>query len=288
MTKPLFIWAGGKNKMLKHYIPLMPDQNIETYSEPFFGGGAMLLYVIERYNPKEIWINDINQGLMSIYTHIRDNKEEFCSILDEYTNQYLPLSKEDRKKFYYDLREENAWHYQDWGEVKESAVLYFLMKTGFNGIWQINKNTNNRYGTPAGLLNQKDKVYDKDIVDYWHKMMNERKTHLMCGDWSEVPVCDFTYYDPPYRGSFADYNQPFPDEECEKLIANVENNTNVWLANRDIGDGFFDDRNASCKKFPITYTAGRRKKTEDGHEAKKATEILLYRSSNKTIEDFFS
>jgi len=28
-------------------------------------------------------------------------------------------------------------------------------------------------------------------------------------------------------------------------------------------------------KFPVTYTAGRRKKVDDGFEAKKATEILL-------------
>ena len=28
--KPLFIWAGGKNKMLKHYKPFMPSE-VKTY-----------------------------------------------------------------------------------------------------------------------------------------------------------------------------------------------------------------------------------------------------------------
>ena len=45
MTKPLFIWAGGKNKMLKHYIPILPsplEMDIKSYVEPFFGGGAIL------------------------------------------------------------------------------------------------------------------------------------------------------------------------------------------------------------------------------------------------------
>jgi hypothetical protein len=28
-------------------------------------------------------------------------------------------------------------------------------------------------------------------------------------------------------------------------------------------------------KFPVTYTAGRRKQTEEGFEAKQATEVLI-------------
>ena len=46
--KPLFIWAGGKTKVLKHYAPFMPTA-FDTYYEPFFGGGAMFLNVVQRY-----------------------------------------------------------------------------------------------------------------------------------------------------------------------------------------------------------------------------------------------
>ena len=56
--KPLFIWAGGKNKMLKHYKPFMPKK-INTYCEPFFGGGAMFIHVVQNYDPKYLIINDI-------------------------------------------------------------------------------------------------------------------------------------------------------------------------------------------------------------------------------------
>jgi DNA adenine methylase len=49
----------------------------------------------------------------------------------------------------------------------------------------------------------------------------------------------------------------------------------VFLCNRDINDGFYDDINLKINKFDITYTAGRRKKTEDGFEAKPATELLI-------------
>ena len=64
--KPLFIWAGGKTKVLKHYAPFMPS-SFETYYEPFFGGGAMFVHVMNTYQPKNVVINDINDDCL-LYT----------------------------------------------------------------------------------------------------------------------------------------------------------------------------------------------------------------------------
>jgi len=285
-VKPLYIWAGGKNKMLKHYQPFFPN-GVKTYSEPFFGGGAMFLHVIKRYDPKTCYINDINQSLINIYIAIKNNYGEFTNTINAYEAKYLPLSKEDRKKYYYDIRQEHAYDYQKWSMPEEAATLYFLMKTGFNGIWQINKNTNNRYGTPSGLLTQTTAVYDREVMECWHTLLSNKNIVITCGDWSNVPISDFTFYDPPYRNSFADYNAAFADSETEKLIGVVENNYNVWLCNRDSGDGFFDNRAARVHRFPVTYTAGRRKVVEGGHEAKKATEILMYNSKDDRFSSLF-
>ena len=38
----------------------------------------------------------------------------------------------------------------------------------------------------------------------------------------------------------------------------------------------FVRKTMNMKLFDVTYTAGRRKKTEDGFEAKKAKEVLLW------------
>lgn len=277
--KPLFMWAGGKTKMMKHYRPLMP-KDITTYSEPFFGGGAMFIEVMSRYSPKTVHINDINKGIMGIYESIKNNLQEFQEVMDQYSNDYLPLTKDDRKKYYYDLRQENAFDYEKWSNVKQNAVLYFLMKTAFNGIWQINKNTNNRFGTPSGLLNQTTAVYDKDNLKEWNQALNSTEVNITTNDWSAVPISEFTFFDPPYRDSFADYNEGFPDDELEKIISIVESTNGVWLCNRDSEDGFFEDKNVGILKFPVTYTAGRRKKTDSGYEAKKATEILMVRKGS--------
>jgi|TARA_Y100000310_G_scaffold337771_1_gene425726 DNA adenine methylase len=278
--KPLFIWAGGKSRLLKHYAPYWP-KDIKTYSEPFFGGGAVFIYMVQNYDLQEVWINDINKDLINIYQTVKSDVGSFIKLMDNYSKRYLPLIKEDRKKYYFDLRHENAFCFDKWNTTEQATALYFLMKTGFNGIWQINKNTNERFGTPSGLLNQKNKVYDKDNVLEWNEILNTRQVNIHSLDWAEIPLGDFTFYDPPYRGSFTSYGTSFPDSETEKLIKVVENNSNVWLTNRDIGDGFFDNRKCHRFSFDVTYTAGRRKKLADGtFVAKPAREVLLIHALN--------
>jgi len=278
--KPLFIWAGGKNKMLKHYKPFMP-KTVNTYCEPFFGGGAMYIHIVEKYAPKELIINDVNSDIVRIYKTIKSDCDNFISILDDLSQEYLPLTKAERKKYYYSLRHKHAYDYVFWDNTKEAAVLYFLMKTGFNGIYQVNKNTNDRYGTPSGLLNQKTEVYDKQVVEWWNKSL--QNTQIFSGDWKDCVSYvedkdnNFVFLDPPYRGSFTSYGQEFSDDDQNKLLDYVRSNekSDVFLCNRDIEDGFYDNTGLVINKFPVTYTAGRRKKTDDGFEAKPATELLI-------------
>ena len=143
----------------------------------------------------------------------------------------------------------------------------------------INKNTNNRYGTPSGLLNQKDKVYDRDVIQWWHNAL--QRTDIHCSDWKDAaencPEDTFFFFDPPYRDSFANYNNAFSDDSLRELIQFCDNQSNVMLSNRDDDDWFQNEcRTLNYIHFDIFYTAGRRKKTEEGYNAKKAREILLY------------
>ena len=282
--KPLFIWAGGKTKVLKHYAPFMPS-SFETYYEPFFGGGAMFVHVMNTYQPKNVVINDINADVINIYRSIRNNYDEFVERLNILEKQYIPLSKEDRKTLYFEIRHQHAYDYESWSKPVEAATLYFLMKTGFNGIYQLNKNTNGRYGTPAGLLNQKDTVYNRDVLQWWHDTL--QSVTIKSGDWKDAVKDDptgFFFFDPPYRDSFADYGNEFGDEALTSLLDFADAQNLVFVANR-ADDEWFDDKSRSMQVhyFDITYTAGRRKKTEDGFAAKKAREILLYKTDRAVM-----
>jgi DNA adenine methylase len=293
--KPLYIWAGGKNKMIPKYQanPGIPMSGYDTFVEPFFGGGAMMVHVYKN-NPtvKKFVMNDINPEIVGLYTAIKTDVAKFIARMDLLEAQYLPLSKEDRKKFYYDLRKEYTTNWSQWNRTDEAASLYFLMKTGFNGIWQTNQQSNGRFATPSGLLNQTTKCYDKDNVQEWNVFL--QKVDIYCGDWSacvsQIEGTAFYFMDPPYRDSFTQYGQVFNDAAHIQLIdfckqADLSGHF-VFYCNRDAGDTFYTDNQGQLEigYYGVTYTAGRRKqnKNDEGditsQTAKQAKEILLYSS----------
>lgn len=65
-TKPILRWPGGKTRMLKTILPMIPPH--VCYCEPFFGGGAVLF--AKEKSSVEV-INDINGDLISLYRNIQ-------------------------------------------------------------------------------------------------------------------------------------------------------------------------------------------------------------------------
>jgi DNA adenine methylase len=113
----------------------------------------------------------------------------------------------------------------------------------------------------------------------------------MSGDFEgtrdEVKDNTYVFLDPPYRGSFTQYGVDFDDAIQERVVNFLNDLTRAgayaMLSNRDVGDDFFESRkgNNEIAYFDVTYTAGRRKKNDDGtHSAKKAREILMIGDNN--------
>ena len=201
-------------------------------------------------------------------------------------------------------RNEYQLDFEKWTPMDEAANLYFLMKTGFNGIWQTKnwskkspppesiKKAIGRFNTPCGLLNQGTllkngkikQVYDKDDVLAWNEAL--KNCTLTSRDFKDtfeyIDRDSYVFLDPPYRGSFTQYGVDFDDNLQQSVLdffnASKDKGAHVLFSNRDIGDGFWEERlgNNQMIYIDVTYTAGRRKKTENGFEAKKAREILMF------------
>jgi len=337
--KPLFMWAGGKTKLLEEFSPYLPD-SFSNYVEPFFGGGAMFTWAYEKNPDASYVINDLNHHIMGIYSSIRDDVDNFLDIVDSLEAEYLALApptykdvkkvngknkttwlphpegkpdkelekeykigrnqydwaklheiRPTRRTFYFKTRAEYQKNLKEWDLTTKSAYLYFLMKTGFNGVWQAKsdkkaKTDENIFNTPCGLMRQTDSIYGKkgkELVQEWSKAL--QNVEILSGDFTEtLEHCSgstFVYLDPPYRGGFADYNTQKDDEFQERVVEYFNNARDkgayCLLSNRDLGDGFFEDRKGQNEivRFDVTYTVGRKKKVENGHEATKATEILM-------------
>lgn len=284
--KPLFMWAGGKTKMMPFYRPFLP-KTIGLYIEPFLGGGAMAIEIHKFFPNTEMILSDLNSSLISIYSAIRNDLVVFIEAISGLEVQYLQKTKQERYDFYYEQRNIYAWEYEKYSETEQAALLYFLMKTGFNGIWQVNKNTNNRYGTPVGLCKQTF-LFDYVNIQDWHDLL--QKCILSSASYREtcqsVSATSFVFCDPPYRNSFADYNSSFSDDNQKELLDLAATSPGTWwICNRHTADLFFPKYIASkqlpfqIKEFPVTYTVGRKKKVEDGFVAVPATELLMIKEN---------
>jgi DNA adenine methylase len=83
--KSVILWVGGKGKVLKKILPLIPYDKI--YVEPFGGGASVLL--ARKPSPVEVY-NDIDGGLYDFFSVISDEKmfEKFRRRVEA-----LPLSR---------------------------------------------------------------------------------------------------------------------------------------------------------------------------------------------------
>ncbi len=90
-------WAGGKRQIIEDLVSLVPGR-FETYYEPFFGGGALLIELHNRGKLKRAVISDINSDLMDLYRIIKHRPEE---LIQELSGLRFSNSRED----YYLARE---------------------------------------------------------------------------------------------------------------------------------------------------------------------------------------
>lgn len=97
--------ACGKTQLLSTINERLPNYllNIETYIEPFIGGGSVLFNTVPRLpNAKNIYINDLNHKLTNVYKAIKSNPNELISNLKSVHDGYN--SSQDLEAYYYDIR----------------------------------------------------------------------------------------------------------------------------------------------------------------------------------------
>ncbi|MDR3427842.1 DNA adenine methylase [Silvimonas sp.] len=75
--KPILRWQGGKSRLLKTILPLIPPH--DCYCEAFFGGGAVL-FSKERSSVEVI--NDLNGNLIALYRNLQFHLPALLGELD--------------------------------------------------------------------------------------------------------------------------------------------------------------------------------------------------------------
>lgn len=295
-----FKWAGSKNKMFKKYYDsgFFPKEDPEIFVDMFSGSACVASWVKKNYPLTKIIINDKCEELMQMFQIMQSST--YISFENKYMshvkNGYDGKTIKYRKEYYYDLRNKYTHGYNSMSKIEQSAALFYMLQTGFNGIWQTSKNFNFRYATSSGIMTWKypGKLFDLDKIRNFSQFLDTciittedyQKTsrYMKKGTWF--------YADPPYReskgkyksaGDFTDLNQ---EELCNFLNLAHKNNCKVSLSNREIinedwvptsedidigwfSDKFGDDFNVVYHK--VKYTAGRHNRGAGA----RSTEVLI-------------
>ena len=119
-ASPFVKWAGGKRQILAQIRRRLP-KTMETYYEPFVGGGAVLFALANRKAFKRAVINDPNKELMDTYLALATGKvKDIVDILIDYPNT---------REFYNEIRDLNPVGIPEL-ELRVARFLY-LNKTCF-------------------------------------------------------------------------------------------------------------------------------------------------------------
>lgn len=258
--RPFVKWAGGKNSLIPqistYYPSELKNNKIETYIEPFVGGGAVLINILQNYDVKHVYAFDINKDLINCYNVIKNNVEALIKKLDEKEKKYMSLEMDDRKEYFYDIRKEyNSYQLTGKKDIKRASEFIFLNKTCFNGLYRVNKK--DEFNVPFNNA-KKPPICDSTNLRNLSKLI--RNVEFICGNYYEseqyIKGKTFVYFDPPYRplnvtSGFTSYTKfDFNDEDQKKLAeyySKIDSkNVKLMLSNSnpkntDKQDTFFED-----------------------------------------------
>ena len=193
-------WAGSKKKVLVEMLNAFKP-NRENYIECFLGSGVVLINVLKKNNTlnyKNFYVNDINPHIINFYKLLQNNPHHIIKQIGELVEVYNNYDMSKKEEYYYELR----MQFNEEKDVDNKSILfYFLMKTGFNGVYRENKAgkfnvpfgrkekivVNDDYLMELSKLIQPVNFYNLDYKTFLNKMKEDGKIDN-----------SFMYFDPPY------------------------------------------------------------------------------------------
>ena len=212
---PFIKWAGGKRQLLTELDCRLPPA-WNTYYEPFIGGGALLVHLENKGILSRGIISDLNGELINLYRVVQDTPGALITALFSEDFQNNEDSYKKMKERFNTLIGSRTH------AVERAALLIYLNKHGFNGLWRVNRK--GKFNVPFGSYKKRSIPSDTSILKFSAML---EKVKILNKDFAAAVKTarkgDFIYFDPPYQplsktASFTDYNsRGFPFEEQERL-----------------------------------------------------------------------
>ena len=267
-TTPLR-YPGGKSRAIKFLSQHLPK--IESYREPFLGGGSMALYVTQTYPNTDVWVNDLYYPLYAFWMTLRDHGQELCDDLRELKTE-LGESYDAHKRAFDDAKDKLN------NDLYESGFNFYVAnKCSFSGL-----TANSSFSKQASRANFTFRGIDKlpalsELIQGW-RITNQSYEELLYGRNA------FVFLDPPYAikdnlyGNKGDMHKSF-DHEWFAAQACASDNKCMITYNSEL---FIKDRFPDWyqKDWDLTYTM--RSSGTYTKDQKKRKELLLLNYEQQT------
>ena len=267
-TTPLR-YPGGKSRAIKFLSQHLPK--IESYREPFLGGGSMALYVTQTYPNTDVWVNDLYYPLYAFWMTLRDHGQQLCDDLRELKTE-LGESYDAHKMAFDDAKDKLN------NDLYESGFNFYVAnKCSFSGL-----TANSSFSKQASRANFTFRGIDKlpalsELIQGW-RITNQSYEELLYGRNA------FVFLDPPYAikdnlyGNKGDMHKSF-DHEWFAAQACASDHKCMITYNSEL---FIKDRFPDWyqKDWDLTYTM--RSSGTYTKDQKKRKELLLLNYEQQT------
>lgn len=267
-TTPLR-YPGGKSRAIKFLSQHLPK--IESYREPFLGGGSMALYVTQTYPNTDVWVNDLYYPLYAFWVTLRDHGQQLCDDLRELKTE-LGESYDAHRMAFDDAKDKLN------NDLYESGFNFYVAnKCSFSGL-----TANSSFSKQASRANFTFRGIDKlpalsELIQGW-RITNHSYEEMLYGRNA------FVFLDPPYAikdnlyGNKGDMHKSF-DHEWFAAQACASDNKCMITYNSEL---FIKDRFPDWyqKDWDLTYTM--RSSGTYTKDQKKRKELLLLNYEQQT------
>ena len=123
-------YPGGKSRAMKFLGEYFP-KNIESYVEPFLGGGSVALWVTQKYPNANIHVNDSYHPLYAFWHQLQEQGTEMRERLID-IKKTTEHSEDAQRELFHDAQK---WMHDDRMDMFTLACAFYIAnKCSFSGL----------------------------------------------------------------------------------------------------------------------------------------------------------
>ena len=239
-------YPGGKSRAMKFLGEYFPSQ-IESYVEPFLGGGSVALWVTQQYPNANIHVNDAYHPLYAFWQQLQEQGTEMRERLLD-IKKTTEHSEDAQRELFHDAQK---WMHDDRMDMFTLACAFYIAnKCSFSGL---------------GTSTFSKQAYDGNFtINSINKLPEYQK---LIGGWTisnldynyfMVNGNDFLFLDPPYDiksflyGNKGDKHKTFNHDEFKNHVDTLTSKFMItYNANQKLIEKY---KTYHCLQWDLKYT----------------------------------